>query len=108
MAETHPSEALEQTLPACAAEPDRRAASVRDVPRSTSTSPGGKARSYARLMAAPDPSPMRRNELSRAEMRRLRQEGIERRKRWLADRDAFLEAQLDPGEVVVARSGDHP
>ena len=59
-------------------------------------------------MAAPDPSPMRRNELSRAEMRRLRQEGIERRKRWLADRDAFLEAQLDPGEVVVARSGDHP
>lgn len=59
-------------------------------------------------MAAPDPSPISWNELSRAEKRRLRHEGIERRKRWLADRDAFLEAELEPGEVVVARSGDHP
>ena len=59
-------------------------------------------------MAAPDPRPIRWNELSRAETRRLRHEGIERRKRWLADRDAFLEAELEPGEVVVARSGDHP
>jgi hypothetical protein len=59
-------------------------------------------------MAAPDPSPLRRNELSRAEKRRLRHQGIERRKRWLAEREAFLEAELEPGEVVVARSGDHP
>jgi hypothetical protein len=59
-------------------------------------------------MPAPDPRPTPWNELSRAEKRRLRHEGIERRKRWLADRDAFLEAELAPGEVVVARSGDHP
>jgi hypothetical protein len=58
-------------------------------------------------MAELDPSP-KWNELSRAEKRRLRQEGIERRKRWLADRDAFLDAQLEPGEVIVARSGDQP
>lgn len=58
-------------------------------------------------MAEPDPSP-KGNELSRAEKRRLRQEGIERRKRWLADRDVFLEAELEPGEVIVARSGDQP
>lgn len=59
-------------------------------------------------MAAPDPGPRASNEPSRAERRRFRHEGIERRKRWLADRDAFLEAALEPGEVVVVRSGEHP
>lgn len=46
-------------------------------------------------MAAPDPSPIRSNERSREDKRRLRHEGIERRKRWLANRDAFLEAALE-------------
>jgi hypothetical protein len=64
--------------------------------------------SYARFMVARDPGLKGWDELSRAERRRLRQEGVERRKRWLTERDAFLEAQLEPGEVVVARSGDHP
>jgi len=59
-------------------------------------------------MAAKDPTPRPRSELSRAEKRRLRHEAIERRERWLANRDAFLETQLEPGEVVLARSGDHP
>ncbi len=59
-------------------------------------------------MAAQIPTPRPWNELSRAERRRLRYESIERRKRWLAERDAFLERQLEPGEVVVARSRDHP
>ena len=45
--------------------------------------------------------------MAAAEQRRLRREAVERRERWLADRDAFLESQLEPGEVVVARSRDH-
>jgi hypothetical protein len=59
-------------------------------------------------MAAEDPTPKSWSELSRAEKRRLRLEAIERRERRLADRDASLETQLEPGEIVVARSGDHP
>lgn len=59
-------------------------------------------------MAARDPSLKSWDELSRADKRRLRLEGIERRKRWLADRNVSLEAALEPGEVVVAQSGDHP
>lgn len=41
-------------------------------------------------------------------MGRLRAEAIERRKRWVADRDAFLEGRLERDEVVVARSGGRP
>lgn len=40
--------------------------------------------------------------------RGLRAEAIERRRRYLAERDALLDAQLESGEVVVARGGDHP
>jgi len=43
-----------------------------------------------------------------AARRGLRAEAIERRRQWLAERDDYLDAQLGPGEVVVARGGDHP
>ena len=46
--------------------------------------------------------------LSRADWRRLYREGLESRQRIRAERDRFLESQLEPGEVIVARSGDHP
>jgi hypothetical protein len=39
---------------------------------------------------------------------RLRHEAIERRKRWLAERDAFLAAQLESDEAVLARSRSGP
>jgi hypothetical protein len=48
------------------------------------------------------------DELSRRARGRRRHEAIERRKRWLAEREAFLATQLEPGEVVVARSGRQP
>ena len=38
----------------------------------------------------------------------MRHAAIERRKRWLAERDAFLSTQLEPGEVRVAGSGPQP
>lgn len=47
-------------------------------------------------------------ERSRAVKRRLRREELERRNRRRAERDAFLEAQLEPGELVVARIEDRP
>jgi len=42
------------------------------------------------------------------ERRRLGREALEPRERWIADRGAFLETQLAPGEVVVARSRHQP
>jgi hypothetical protein len=44
----------------------------------------------------------------RVDRRRLRQRAIERRQRWLAERDAFLRSSSEPGEPVIARSSDHP
>lgn len=46
--------------------------------------------------------------LSRTDRRRLRDERLKRLERRRADRDAFLRAQLEPDEVILARSGDHP
>ena len=46
--------------------------------------------------------------LSRAEWGRIRQRGIEARRRRLAERDGFLDSSLESGERVVARSRDHP
>jgi hypothetical protein len=41
-------------------------------------------------------------------MRRLHAESIERRKRQREEADAFLGSQLEPGEEVLARSGEQP
>jgi len=58
-------------------------------------------------MFARDPTLGPGSEPSR-ERRRLRREALERRERWIADREAFLETQLEPGEVVVAKSRHQP
>jgi hypothetical protein len=46
--------------------------------------------------------------ISRAEWRRRRGRAIGLRQKMLAERDAFLDSQLEPGEPVLARSRDHP
>jgi hypothetical protein len=46
--------------------------------------------------------------ISRAEWRRRRGRAIGLRQQTLAERDAFLDSQLEPGEPVLARSRDHP
>ena len=46
--------------------------------------------------------------LSRAELRRLRRNARDRAKRLSHERDGSLETQLEAGEVIVARSRNHP
>lgn len=48
------------------------------------------------------------NRLSRAELRRLRRNALERGERLRHERDSFLDTQLEPSESIVARSYDHP
>jgi hypothetical protein len=45
---------------------------------------------------------------SRAGRRRDRQAQLTRLEQRRADRETFLQAQLEPNEVILARSGDHP
>jgi hypothetical protein len=53
-------------------------------------------------------SPMPEEGPSRADRRRLRQRHIEAQQRSLDERDAVLEASLEPGERVLARRRAHP
>lgn len=69
--------------------------------------PVAVARGYPRQMIGPDPSSLGDGH-SPAEWRRLRRRTIESRERWLAERVAFLDSSLEPGEQVIARSRNHP
>ncbi len=78
-----------------------------DVRGASSARSACHAEGYPRLMAGPI-SRASEEGPSRAESRRLRQRSIEERARRLAERDAFLESALDPGERIVARRRNHP
>lgn len=64
--------------------------------------------SYTRQVGSREATSNSSGERSRAVRRRLRREELERRNRRRAERDAFLEAQLEPGELVVTRIEDRP
>ena len=72
---------------------------VEDSPRPV---PLAETGGYSRRRAPPN------SLASRAEWRRRRHEAIQERGRRLAERDAFLESALEPGEQVAARSRNHP
>jgi hypothetical protein len=59
-------------------------------------------------MDGPPSEPAGENGPSRRVARRLRLRARERGYQLLAERDAFLEGELEPGEVVIARSHETP
>lgn len=76
-------------------------------PKSSFRSSSARSRNYPRRMTG-STSPTPEEGPSRAEWRRLRQRHMEARQRSLDERDAVLEASLEPGENVLARRRAHP
>ena len=65
-------------------------------------------RSPCRNRGLPSPDAEPNSLASRADWRRLRHQALQERARRLAERYAFLESGLEPGEQLVARSRNHP
>jgi hypothetical protein len=74
-------------------------------PESAARSPESAARSYPPQIMGSEPGP---GSVPSRDRWRSRQKAIERRQRWIDERDALLESSIETGEHVVARRPAHP